>query len=219
MPNESKNTRDLLVKLSGAGAAIGASAALMLSGPALASSQKSDSQLAAHSAASAKQVHTSSKRGEKGSRRGHAHAKAKRGKRASVEVFGRPPAKKLLVEKMVSLTGPKVSRFGGSCAGDTAAGALQRATGGRWSGKWDAEYSDYEVIGIDGLKLPFNSKSQANWYWSIWVNGREASAGVCGLTLKSGEKLIFKPACYGKACPPAGKAAGVTDPADRRKAR
>lgn len=127
-------------------------------------------------------------------------AKAKPTK-VTVEVVGKPPAEKVLLKKTVTLTSKAVVKDGGSCTGLSAAGALQQATKGAWGGSWDAEYSDYEVTKIAGLNLPFDSKSAANWYWSLSVGGKEASAGVCDVKPKSGQTVLFKPACYGKACP------------------
>ncbi len=128
-----------------------------------------------------------------------------------VEVVGKPPAGKVLLNRIVTLSSRPVDRFGGSCTGESAAGALQLATKGAWGGTWDAEYSDYEVTKIAGLSLPFSSKSTANWYWSVLVGGKEASAGVCDVKPKSGQTLVFKAACYGKRCPktPVKKKAGA----------
>ncbi len=134
-------------------------------------------------------------------------AKAKSTK-VTVEVLGKPPASKVLLKRTVTLTSKPVAKFGGSCTGISAVGALQLATKGAWGGSWDAEYSDYEVTKIAGLSLPFESKAAANWYWSFWIGGKEASAGVCAVAPKSGQTVLFKPACYGKSCPKAPKAKG-----------
>ncbi len=128
--------------------------------------------------------------------------------KVTVEVLGKPPASKVLLKRTVTLTSKPVARFGGSCTGDSAAGALQLATKGAWGGSWDAEYADYEVTKIAGLSLPFESKSAANWYWGFFVGGKEASAGVCVVKPKSGQTVLFKPACAGKACPKAPKTKG-----------
>jgi Domain of unknown function (DUF4430) len=127
-------------------------------------------------------------------------AKAKPVK-VKVEVVGKPPAGKVLLSRTVTLGSKPVDRFGGSCTGDSAAGALQLATKGAWGGTWDAEFSDYEVTKIAGLSLPFSSKSAANWYWSVLVDGKEASAGVCVVKPSNGQTVTFKAACYGKRCP------------------
>lgn len=126
--------------------------------------------------------------------------------KVTVEVLGKAPASKVLLKRTVTLSSKPVAKFGGSCTGMSAAGALQLATKGAWGGTWDAEYSDYEVTKIAGLNLPFESKAPADWYWSFLVDGREATAGVCAVTPKSGQTVLFKPACYGKSCPKAPKA-------------
>lgn len=138
--------------------------------------------------------------------------------KVTVKVVGKPAASKVLLDRTVTLTSKPVARFGGSCSGASAAGALQLATKGNWGGTWDAEYSDYEVTKIAGVNLPFNSKSSANWYWSIWVGGKEASAGICDIKPTNGQTLLFKAACYGKACPkaPAKKAGALVPDAGRR---
>ena len=136
----------------------------------------------------------------------------------TVEVLGKPPVYKVLLKRRVTLSSKRVMKDGGSCSGQTAAGALQLATKGRWGGTWDAKFGDWEVTKIEGLSLPFNSKAAANWYWQFLVNGKEASAGVCGTKAKSGEKLLFKPACFGKACPkvPSAKGSALVPEARRR---
>jgi hypothetical protein len=124
-----------------------------------------------------------------------------KGAKVTVKVVGEPPASKTLLDRTVTLTAAPVKKDGGSCTGYSAAGALQLATKGNWSGTWNAEYSDYEVTKIAGLNLPFNSKSSADWYWSLYVGGREASKGVCEELPKSGQTVLFEAACYGKSCP------------------
>lgn len=145
-----------------------------------------------------------------------AKAKAKTTK-VTVKVLGKPPAYKVLLNRTVTLTAKPVTKYGGSCTGESAAGALQLATKGAWGGTWDSQYSDYEVTKIAGLSFPFNSKSSADWYWSIWVGGKLASTGLCEIKPKSGETIVFKPACYGKACPKTGKAKSSSLLADSRK--
>jgi hypothetical protein len=74
----------------------------------------------------------------------------------------------------------------GKCPGDTAAGALDAATHGKWTGKYYASVGGIFVSSIDGVK-PSGSD-----YWSIYVNGKSASNGICAIKLKAGEKLLFK---------------------------
>jgi hypothetical protein len=132
-------------------------------------------------------------------------AKSSKTTKVTVEAIGKPPAEKRLLDRTVDLTAASISRDGHSCSGTSALGALQLATKGAWSGTWDAQYSDWEVTRIAGLSLPFESKSSANWYWALYVGGKEASAGVCEVTPKAGQTVLFKAACYGKACPKAKK--------------
>ncbi|MHB1809928.1 MAG: hypothetical protein ACYCU0_11640 [Solirubrobacteraceae bacterium] len=132
-------------------------------------------------------------------------AKSSKATKVTVQAVGKPPAEKRLLDKTVGLTGAAIKRDGHSCSGTSALGALQLATKGRWSGTWDAQYSDWEITKIAGLSLPFKSKSSANWYWALYVGGKEASAGVCETTPKAGQTVLFKAACYGKACPKAKK--------------
>lgn len=137
-----------------------------------------------------------------------AHGARKKAEKVTVKVIGRPPADKTLVDRAITLGSRPVKKDGGSCAGDTAAGALQVATKGDWSGAWEAEYNDYEVTRIEGVYLPFEAKSKANWYWSFSLDGKEATAGVCEVKPASGETILFQAACYGKSCPKSPKKGG-----------
>jgi hypothetical protein len=74
----------------------------------------------------------------------------------------------------------------GKCAGTTAAGALDAATHGKWTGKYYASVSGIFVTSVDGVK-PTGSD-----YWAIYVNGKSAISGICAIKLKAGEKLLFK---------------------------
>ncbi len=160
-----------------------------------------------------------------GAATGHRHAvrqhrsvHAGHGVTVTVKVLGRAPAYRKLLSRTVTLTGVPVARDGGSCTGMSGAGALQIATKGHWAGTWDSEFSDYEVTGIESLNLPFKAKAAADWYWKLMVNGREASAGICAVHPRSGQTLLFKPACYGKACPKAKAARNAgAGPAERRR--
>lgn len=89
-----------------------------------------------------------------------------------------------------------------SCAGHSAAGALELATHGDWNGTWSASYKAYLVNSIEGLNFP----STGAEYWAFWVNDAPSASGVCGYDPKPGDHLLFFPDCYGKTCP---KSAGV----------
>ncbi len=75
----------------------------------------------------------------------------------------------------------------GQCSGRSAAGVLDRATHGDWTGSWSAKYQALSVTGILGEQHSFS----ASYYWSIWVNNKYASSGICGITPQPGDKLLF----------------------------
>lgn len=100
----------------------------------------------------------------------------------------------LLASTPVNATAQRIDRDGKPgdvCEGDTAAVALQDATHGRWTA--GAFYSGlgYSVIGILGESHPFTSP----YYWSLWLDGKAATTGVCTATLHAGERVLFFPQC------------------------
>ena len=74
----------------------------------------------------------------------------------------------------------------GKCSGASAAGALDAATHGRWTGKYYASVGGIFVTSIDGV----TPKSPD--YWGFYVNGKTSSVGICAVKLHAGEKLLFK---------------------------
>jgi hypothetical protein len=74
----------------------------------------------------------------------------------------------------------------GKCSGKSAAGALDAATHGKWTGKYFSSLSDIEVTSILGVKPPGSD------FWELFVNGKPASTGVCEVKLHAGQKLLFK---------------------------
>jgi uncharacterized low-complexity protein len=74
----------------------------------------------------------------------------------------------------------------GKCPGNTAAGALNAATHGKWSGKYYSSVGGIFVTSVLGVKPTGND------YWSVYVNGKSSSKGICAIKLKSGQKLLFK---------------------------
>ena len=74
----------------------------------------------------------------------------------------------------------------GKCSGNSAAGALDAATHGKWSGKYFSSLSDIEVTSILGVKPPSSD------FWDLFVNGKPASTGVCEVKLHAGQRLLFK---------------------------
>ncbi len=75
----------------------------------------------------------------------------------------------------------------GKCSGSSAAGALDAATHGKWTGRYYASVGGIFITSILGVK-----PTGQNAYWGIYVNGKSASSGVCGIKLRAGQKLLFK---------------------------
>ena len=74
----------------------------------------------------------------------------------------------------------------GKCSGNSAAGALDAATKGKWKATYYSKYSDVFITSILGVK-PTGLD-----YWEVLVNGKVSSSGVCQIKLHAGEKLLFK---------------------------
>ena len=74
----------------------------------------------------------------------------------------------------------------GKCPGNSAAGALDAATHGKWTAKYFASLHDIFITSILGVKPPGKD------FWEIVVNGKPASTGACEIKLAAGQKLLFK---------------------------
>jgi hypothetical protein len=100
-----------------------------------------------------------------------------------------------------------------ACPGGSALGALQVVTGGNWSGPWNSKFNQYEVFSIEGETHEFEPASKANYFWSFWLDGKEAEVGACEAAVHTGDSVLFFPACFGEACPaPAPLPLGVEAP-------
>ncbi|HEV2060086.1 MAG TPA: hypothetical protein VGR11_12080 [Solirubrobacteraceae bacterium] len=75
-----------------------------------------------------------------------------------------------------------------TCSGTGAAGALEKATGGDWSGPWFPGFG-YSVQRIRGEVHDFSGPD----YFALWINYRSATEGVCGTTteLQQGDDVLF----------------------------
>ena len=80
---------------------------------------------------------------------------------------------------------------GRDCSGTSAAGALERATGGDWDGTWYDSFASYTVDRVKAETHDFSSGT----YWAFWVNDKAASTGICGAELSSGDEVLFFPDC------------------------
>lgn len=74
----------------------------------------------------------------------------------------------------------------GKCSGHSAMGALDAATHGRWNGKY------YKSVGGIFITSILGVTPKGSQYWSLYVNGKSASTGACGIRLRAGERLLFK---------------------------
>ncbi len=132
----------------------------------------------------------------------------------TVRVVGAAPNFPTLlpVTQVLTTTAP-VAKDGGSCTGTSAAGALEEATKGNWEGVWNSGFGDYEVVSIAGQSYPFDASSNKNYYWSLWLNDKESTTGVCGSQLETGNQVLFFPGCFGSECPAAPNVLAVEAPA------
>jgi hypothetical protein len=78
---------------------------------------------------------------------------------------------------------------GDDCTGTSAAGALQQATGGDWSGPWFAGFG-YSVEIVRGESHPFGGDPQ---FWGFFVNDALSQTGLCGAELQTGDQVLLAP--------------------------
>ena len=98
-----------------------------------------------------------------------------------------------------------------SCAGTSAAGALELATKSAWSGTWYSGLG-YSVETIENQSYPFTQP----YYWTFWVNHKQQEVGVCGIEMQSGDEVLFFPECFSEKageCPPNPTPLGIEAPA------
>ncbi|MEA2124285.1 MAG: hypothetical protein QOI80_1067 [Solirubrobacteraceae bacterium] len=97
-----------------------------------------------------------------------------------------------LVNATVPLTGPSVTKAGATCAGDSAAGAFDRAVS-----DWDAtNYGGSDPLFISRIftqSLAFDGVN--NRYWAFDHNNVFSSQGICAYTPQNGDELLFYAAC------------------------
>ncbi len=128
--------------------------------------------------------------------------------KAGIRVEG--ASKTLLTHRVVTLADAPIVKDGDpthSCPGQSAIGALQAGTGGAWKGTW-SEGLGYFVSEIRGEKPTGSS------FFSLWVNHRLASTGICQTDLDARDEVllfvdrcVFDPAtqgCKNKSVTPLG---------------
>src|SRR5262249_54784607 len=120
---------------------------------------------------------------------------------------------KLAATEVTTTTAP-VNKDGNpadSCTGTSAAGALQLATGGNWTGPWFSGLG-YSVETIEGESYPFTGL----YYWNFWLDNKPSATGVCAAELSAGDSVLFFPECFSEVrgqCPPSPNPLGVEAPA------
>jgi hypothetical protein len=109
------------------------------------------------------------------------------GSPAQVTVRAEAPGR-TLVDATLTTTRAKVVKdrdAAHSCTGTSAAGALEQATGGRWTASW-FDGLGYAVDSIAGVRSPADFSA----YWTLWVNGRSSATGVCDTELQAGDDVL-----------------------------
>ncbi len=107
----------------------------------------------------------------------------------SVRIEG--PVKTLVYDKSVKLGAGSITKGGapkGACSAGSAAGALQSATHGRWTGKYYPSGTGTGIFinTILGIKPP-----TINDYWTVFVDDRTSPNGICAIKPHQGEQLLF----------------------------
>jgi hypothetical protein len=123
----------------------------------------------------------------------------------------------LLAPTEVTTTTTAVDKDGNpahSCSGTSAAGALERASGGSWGGSWFSGLG-YSVETILGEMHQFEAGAPANYFWSFWLNNTPSTKGICEAELNPGDSILFFPDCFSEtgACPPSPNPLGISAPA------
>jgi hypothetical protein len=122
----------------------------------------------------------------------------------------------LLPTTSVTTNGAVVEKDGNpehTCSGASAAGALEQATSGRWSGEWFNGIG-YSVESLLGETHAFEPGAPANFFWTYWLDGKPSTVGICGGELNSGESILFFPECFSEvgACPAPPNPLGISAP-------
>jgi hypothetical protein len=112
---------------------------------------------------------------------------AQAGTPAKVTVRVEAPARTLVSTTLTTTRTPVVKDGDPAhrCTGTSAAGALERATAGRWTGSWYNSLG-YMVDAILGVSAPADLSA----YWTLWVNGRSSTTGVCDTELQAGDEVL-----------------------------
>jgi hypothetical protein len=96
----------------------------------------------------------------------------------------------------VAATGDRATSPGGNdCAGDTAIGALDRAT----AGDWDGSPGTVERILTETQAF---GPGDPDYYWTFWLNYEYQNAGACDTVVQDGDDVLFFVDCFGDCASP-----------------
>jgi hypothetical protein len=109
------------------------------------------------------------------------------GQKVSVRIEG--ASRTLQAARTIQTPSGFITKFGapaGACPADSALGALNVVTHGRWKGKFYTSFNDFLISSVLG-----EAPSVKTGYWGIWVNNRYATTGACEITLKNADQVLF----------------------------
>jgi hypothetical protein len=118
----------------------------------------------------------------------------------TVRVIGTNDQALLPLTQVTTTTAPVVKdgKPEDSCTGTSAAGALELATKGNWSGEWNSSFG-YGVETIESVSFPFTQPD----FWTFWLNNKESPVGICSAELNQGDSVLFFVSCFSEEgkCP------------------
>jgi hypothetical protein len=84
----------------------------------------------------------------------------------------------------------KDGQAGHDCTPTSAAGALERATAGDWTGAW------FDGLGYGPVRILTETRDPSTSYWAVYLNYRYSDSGICGIELQNGDDLLLLVDCF-----------------------
>jgi hypothetical protein len=116
---------------------------------------------------------------------------------ANVQVRAEGATATVLPRTAVTTTTDTVNKDGQAghdCTGTSAAGALERATGGDWGGTW------FDGLGYAVDRIRGEQSNPSGTYWALWINYRFSDLGLCQAELQNGDDILLYIDCFA-GCP------------------
>jgi len=85
----------------------------------------------------------------------------------------------------------KSGQPGEECTGTSAAGALERATAGDWTGTWFGS-----GLGYGPNRILTETPDPSTSYWAFWLNYRYSDSGICGVEVQAGDDVLLYADCF-----------------------